>query len=106
MGSMLLSTIRRWFKPERTKLSRKKGPTIKRDDWAHWRRIGGYSYTTTDLSGVPRWVQKKLRDLDDDLIDAVSDGRYIQLRGKHYLYRLVPRGQGAPTVDVLRRPKG
>jgi 8-oxo-dGTP diphosphatase len=68
-----------------------------------WTRIGGYSYTSLELAEVPQWVQDQMASLS--LSGAASEGKYYELKGKNFRYRIVPQGHGAPIVDVYRRPR-
>ena len=70
---------------------------------SEWVRIGGYSYTADDMGQVPQWVRDQMGALP--LSGAASDGKYYELKGKNFRYRIVPQGHGAPIVNIYRRPR-
>ena len=69
-----------------------------------WVRIGGFNYTSSDMGGVPDWVQNAMSNMS--MSGAASDGKFYELKGKNFRYRIVPSGHGAPIVDIYRRPRG
>ena len=68
-----------------------------------WMRIGGYNYTSSDMGGVPDWVRSAVSNMS--MSSAASDGQFYELKGTNFRYRIVPRGHGAPIVDIYRRPR-
>ena len=94
----MLILVSKWFRKRRRRRAPTKHAT---DNWSSWTRIGGYDYTTADMKQVPGWVRNGMKELE--LVGAAHEGRYFELRGKHYRYRIVPRGNGAPIVYILRR---
>lgn len=98
----MLKVLKQWFVPAKEKRRKSSLPHRRSDNWDSWTRIGGYDYTTSNMENVPRWVRNRMRDME---LTAASDGLYFELKGKRYRYRIVPRGHGAPIVNVLRRQR-
>lgn len=71
------------------------------DPHAGWERIGGYDYFADDWDRVPKWVSDQMAKMR--LSDMASAGTYRELKGKTYLYRIVPFGHGASIVNILRK---
>ena len=81
---------------------------INHEEWAGWTRIGGWGYDETlNMDNVPDWVCRAIRELSrrDALRTALYNGTCIELKGKHYRYRLVPLGQGVSDLWVYRKPR-
>ena len=68
-----------------------------------WERIGGFNYTKDDMGGVPDWVRNAMSNMS--MADAATEGKFYELQGKNFRYRIVPSGQGGPIVDIYRRPR-
>lgn len=79
----------------------------KSKEWEDWEQIGGWGWSGLTMERVPDWLCDAVQEASrkDALRAALYAGTYIELKGKHYRYRLVPAGQGVSELKVLRKPR-
>ena len=70
-----------------------------------WERIGAWDGSGWNLressEGLRAWLSHQERRDSDIWSLAVEEGRQISIRGEHFEYRLVPRGDG---LTIERKP--
>ena len=68
--------------------------------------IGGWEAgISSDMKRVPKWLQKQIDHLNrTGKLDAVRD-RYFLVKGRHFLYYLIPGGHGNADLSVYRKPR-
>ena len=69
-----------------------------------WELLGGWNYTGSNLTEVPRWVSDKLSDLIYRWKRSGYSDYYV-LVGKHYRYTVTFAAQGAALCDIYRKPR-
>ena len=70
----------------------------------NWQQIGGWDYTHSDLTQVPKWVQDRLSELMGMWKTSDREHSYV-LVGRNYRYSIAFAGQGAAMCHIGRRPR-